>query len=318
MTQTDYEILGNTILLFWDDQENFKNDVTKRKIGIDLFQDVKLIESLEDLKQILDSADKDQQYLFLIHLHHSENNKGYDTFKNSSIVRYFPALKYHLISSAPRRTIYEKDGNSTLDVYSYDNYHDKISNMFAPQTKEQIVANSVLATARKEGTSKNGIFLSHTSADRNIVEKFRDIVLQSGLNYDITRIKFTSEENHGLAGGINIPEDLRSFLREDMGLFVQFISPDYFKSRVCLNEEGAAWCLMDELMFLPILLPPATSKDIAWVKVVNKGIKVSNKDSLMNFYQDRKSFFGDVNITHLNKKIEEFLEYVVSSSYLKT
>ncbi|EDM37896.1 hypothetical protein PBAL39_15764 [Pedobacter sp. BAL39] len=317
MTSTDYEILGKTILLFWDEKNNFDNALTKRKIGIDLFQDVKLIERLEVFKTTISDADDEQNFLFLVHLHHSENNKGYDTFKNSSITRYFPGLRFHLISSAPKREIYEQDGNSTLDVYSYDNYHDKIANTFAPQTKLQIITNSSLLVDNKLTTTKQGIFLSHTSKDREVVEKFRDIILNSGLNFDLAKIKFTSEENHGIAGGINIPEDLRTFLKDETGLFIQFVSPDYLISRVCLNEEGAAWCLMDELMFLPILLPPASSKDIAWVKVVNKGIKISNRDSLLNLYQDRKAFFGDINVTHFNKKVEEFLEYIAASGYSK-
>ena len=317
MTSTDYEILGKTILLFWDEKDNFDNPLTKRKIGIDLFQDVKLIESLEVFKKTINDADDEQDFLFLVHLHHGESNKGYDTFKNSSITRYFPGLRFHLISSAPKREIYEQDGNSTLDVYSYDNYHDKIANIFSPQTKQQIITNSSLVVNNKLTTIKQGIFLSHTSKDRVIVEKFRDIVLHSGLNYDLANIKFTSEENHGIPGGINIPEDLRMFLKDEMGLFIQFISPDYVKSRVCLNEEGAAWCSMDELMFLPVLLPPSASKDIAWVKVVNKGIKISNRDSLLNLYQDRKAFFGDINVTHFNKKIEEFLQQFATSSYAK-
>lgn len=316
MMQVDYETIGSTILLFWDDELNYNNPLTQQKIGPGLFQDVKLIQNLATFKQIVDNAVPDQKFLFLVHLHHGESNKGYDTFKSSSILRYYPGLNFHLISSAPKRILYEEDGNSQLDVYSYDNYQNKIPKLFAPQIKSQFCSEHSLLVDSPAITGTRGIFLSHTSKDAEMVEKFKDIILHGGLGFNLDRIKFTSKENHGIAGGIDIPENLRSFLCSDMGLFIQFITPDYLESRVCLNEEGAAWCLLDELMFLPILIPPCSSKDIAWVKVVNKGIKIANRDSLMNIYENRKSFFGtDVNVTQLSKKIDEFLEYYKTSKY---
>lgn len=299
----NHKYLEEIIVLFWDEKSNFENPTTQNKIGVSLFKEVIFINSLENFKSIMEGcADPEQKYLFLIHLFHNKESKGYYEYKNSKIEQEYPALIPYLISSVPKRKIY-REKNEQLQVFSYDNFHNEIGKLLKPQTKSEI-------TGRRE-TLKDGIFLSHSSCDAEIVEKFRDIILQGGLSYNLDKVKFTSVEDHGIAGGIDIPENLRTFLKDDMGFFIQFISNNYIKSRVCLNEEGAAWCLLEgEKMFLPILLPQAKAKDISWIKGANKGIKMNNKDSLMNLYEDRKDFFGNsINTTHFNKKIDEFLNW---------
>jgi hypothetical protein len=133
--------------------------------------------------------------------------------------------------------------------------------------------------------------LSHSSKDAKTVNKFRDLILQGGLDFNLNDVKFTSAEDMGLAGGINIPEDLRLFMQQKMGLFIQFLSDNYGNSRVCLNEEGAGWCLVTDLMFIPMIVPPATSANIPWIKKTNKGINLYQKGSILNIYQDRKDFW---------------------------
>lgn len=306
-----FDQLEKIILLVWDESSNFNSTNTQLKIGKDLFKDVKLIENLEKLKSVFDSFSNDQEFLFLIHLFHNEDNKGYYKFKNSKILKEFPKLRYYIISSAPKKSIYENEDNN-LDVYTYDGFHEKIGTTFLPQKKSDIIsiANDPLKLENRSDNKKSGIFLSHSSKDRQIVEKFRDIILEGGLNVPPDKIKFTSVEDHGLPGGINISENLKEFLKSDMGLFIQFLSKDYEASRVCVNEEGAAWCLLDDLYFISIFLPPANSKNISWVKTLNKGISIDKKESLLNLYENRKFFFNsNVNITRFHNKIDEFLEF---------
>lgn len=304
--------LEKIILLVWDEKSNFNSPNTQLKIGKELFKDAILIESLEKLKSAIYSFEMDQEFLFLIHLFHNEENKGFYSFKNSKILKEYPTLKYYLISSAPKKSIYEKDSNQNLEIYTYDGFHENIgkTKTFSPQTKKEILISIDSTTSFKTQQNKKGIFLSHSSKDYVIVEKFRDLVLEGGLNYEHRDIKFTSVEDHGIPGGIHIPQDLRKFMKEDMGLFFQFISKDYKKSRVCLNEEGAAWCMLDDLYFVTFMLPPSTSKDITWVKNHNKAIKGNDKGALLNLYENRKPFFGlEVDITRYNKKVEEFIKF---------
>jgi hypothetical protein len=104
-----------------------------------LFQSFHQIKNIEDLDKVFAATnDSQQKFLFLVHLHHNENKKGLDSFKYSKIGKKYPNLRYYLISSAPKSTIYEDSTNSTLDVFSYDNYHNKIGTAFLPQSKDEI------------------------------------------------------------------------------------------------------------------------------------------------------------------------------------
>lgn len=309
MKGLNYSLLDEIILLFWDDSNNYKKENTQLKIGGQLFQEFHLVENLESFNSILDKNNSTQKYLFLIHLHHNQDNKGLHTFRNEKIKKYYPDLKYYLISSAPKKKIYTQPESEQMDVFSYDDYHNKIGDMLIPQTRYEMTGDNIKNDSSVSIIKKNGIFLSHSSKDYELVKNFNDLIINSGLSYDLDLVKFTSEEPIGIPGGINIPADLKDFINNKMGFFIQFISTNYLTSRVCLNEEGAAWCLLDDIMFLSILVPPCKSQDISWIKTTNKGIKINDKNSLFNLYQNRKQFFGEkVNITHLSQKIDEFLE----------
>lgn len=301
-------IAEETILLFFDEKQNFEEPRTQQKISESLFKDVVLIQSLPDLQKFIERQEKGQKILFFIHLQHSENNRGVDNFKASRIRIEYPKLRVYYISSIPKYKIF-KDGNDSLDVFSYDGFHDKIGEVFLTQTLREIISSEAI-----DNDFKKGIFLSHSSKDVELVGKFREIILESGLGYKPELIKFTSKEDYGIPGGLNIPDDLRSFLKEDMGLFIQFLTPNYIESRVCLNEEGAAWCLMDDKkFFIPFIIPPNTHELLSWVKNTDKGIIINNNESLINIYQNRKEFFGiDVDFARLSKKIDEFVEYFAS------
>lgn len=135
----NYTLIENTVLLFWDNTENFDDPLTQQKIGPGLFKDVIRVDSLDRLKQVFKRyKDNEQKFLFLIHLFHKEDNKGYYLFKSSKIMKEFPRLHTYLISSAPKRKIYGT-GSNELDVYSYDNFHEKIGSIFIPQTKREIL-----------------------------------------------------------------------------------------------------------------------------------------------------------------------------------
>jgi hypothetical protein len=300
------EIAEETLLLFFDEKSKYDLPNTQQKIAKELFKDVNLIQSLADLKSIISKQKEDQQILFFIHLNHNENNKGLDNFKVSKIKIEYPNLRIHYISSVPKKTIFQ-DGNDVLDVFSYDSFHDKIGETFIPQTVLEIISQNKISEILKKG-----IFLSHSTKDAMIVGKFRELILELGLNYDSKLIKLTSSEEYGIPAGADIPEDLEQFLKNDMGLFIQFLTPNYIESRVCLNEEGAGWCLLDDKkFFIPIIIPPHTHSLLSWIKNTDKGIKINDKSSLSNVYQHRKKFFGsDVDITRLQQKIEEFIQYV--------
>ncbi|MDJ1498908.1 hypothetical protein QNI19_38630 [Cytophagaceae bacterium DM2B3-1] len=146
----NYDLLEKTVLLFWDENQNFNKTVTQQKIGKDLFKEVALIENLDSfIYELSKFTDLNQKFLFLIHLFHNEENKGYDNFKSSKIHKNYPNLRPYLISSVPKRTIYENEMNQPLDVYSYDGFHEKIGTTFIPQTKEEIISKLTPQTSIK-------------------------------------------------------------------------------------------------------------------------------------------------------------------------
>lgn len=299
------EIADETILFFFDEKSNFEKPQTQQKISKSLFEDVKLIQSLADFDNVIAKQKVEQKILFFIHLQHNKKNRGLDNFKASKIKIKYPNLRFYYISSIPKKKIFD-DGNDSLDVFSYDGFHDKIGETFIPQTIDEITSKKSL-----QKNNKKSIFLSHSSEDAKLVFKFRDLILESGLSFEPKLIKFTSQEDFGLSGGINIPEDLKDSLVNEMGLFIQFLTPNYIKSRVCLNEEGAAWCLLsDKKYFIPFIIPPHTHSLISWIKNTDKGILINNRESLMNIYVNRKDFFcNEVNETRLMQKIDEFILY---------
>lgn len=96
------------------------------------------------------------------------------------------------------------------------------------------------------------LFISHAEADRIIVKKFVSLLERIGIR---TEHLFCSSID-----GYDIPQgagDIYDYLRNEMsndGLFViMMLSKNYYASKVCLNEMGAAW--VRQTAYQAILLP---------------------------------------------------------------
>ncbi|WP_339810814.1 toll/interleukin-1 receptor domain-containing protein [uncultured Imperialibacter sp.] len=306
MTDVNYEYLEKIVLIVWDEKSNYDKEVDK--IGVKLFQASHQVYSVEEFDQVIDKYTGEQAFLFLVHIFHNENKQGFYSFRSSKLKRKYPGITEYLITSAPKRNLYEKD--ETLIVFSYDDFPGGVGSVFKPQTKIEISERS--GENSKPSRLKKGIFLSHSSKDSDIVEKFKDLVLINGLGVSHKDIMFTSREEGGIHGGINIPNKLHDFLKNKMALFIQFLSLNYRASETCVNEEGAAWIIMEEVMLVPVLLPGSDAKEIAWILNTNKGIRINSKPALLNLYQGRKEFFSDANVTIFDQKVDEFITYINS------
>ena len=308
------------VLFVFDEKKNFNNPQTQIQIGIKLYKKVILIENENEFKKHFDALPNQQKFVLMVHVFHAPGNSssgvalsGYMNFETSQIEKDYGIEGYMVSSGSPddvHNDIYKKTHHSRA-IYMYSQFNDNLA-----AGKLNTYTKTSLAKGKKTDKSgkgqypksRNGIFLSHSSKDADIVNKFREIILESGLSVPPDQIKFTSAEDNGVHSGISIPEDLRKFLKYETGLFIQFISSDYIKSRVCLNEEGAAWCMLPDRMFLSIIIPPATFTDMSWVKDHNKALKITETESLMNIYEHRKTFFKKVNFTRLSSKITSFIQ----------
>ena len=96
------------------------------------------------------------------------------------------------------------------------------------------------------------VFISHSTDDRPIVEKFVTMLEQMGVEQD--QLFCSSIAGYGIPQGAG---DLYDFIRNEMGndnLFViMMLSQNYYSSPVCLNEMGAAW--VKQSAYQSILLP---------------------------------------------------------------
>lgn len=96
------------------------------------------------------------------------------------------------------------------------------------------------------------IFISHSTDDRPIVEKFVTMLEQMGVKQN--QLFCSSVAGYGIPQGSG---DLYDFIRNEMSndnLFViLMLSKNYYKSPVCLNEMGAAW--VKQSTYQSILLP---------------------------------------------------------------
>ena len=96
------------------------------------------------------------------------------------------------------------------------------------------------------------VFISHSTDDRPIVEKFVTMLEQIGVKQD--QLFCSSVAGYGIPQGSG---DLYDFIRNEMSndnLFViLMLSKNYYKSPVCLNEMGAAW--VKQSAYQSVLLP---------------------------------------------------------------
>ncbi len=303
-------------VLLWDSLKNF--DENKTNWGFyngesNIFRDVKQFQSEEEFKKIISDTKPESELVFCCHVNLGNLKEGFYLFRNSRIEQKLNIPDVYYISSGgdEAENTLRNESAGKIIVRQYNDFERDVR-----LGKIKTFKKSELSSIPPSLSSnvKKGVFLSHSSKDIKILKKFRDLILVGGLGVNLNDILLTTDEATAIKAGRSIPEEISHFLKNRSGLFIQFISDDYIKSRVCLNEEGAAWVLHDETNYITIILSGFTTSDITWVKTVDKGIKIENKNSLMNIYNDRKEFFKNVNVTHFSNKIEEFLEFLKSAS----
>lgn len=125
------------------------------------------------------------------------------------------------------------------------------------------------------------LFISHASADSQLIGQFIDYLLVLGAGIKADDIAYTSREGQGVMPGESIP----LFIKENIGsadIVLAFISDNYKHSEVCLNEMGAAWAL-DKSM-IQILLPNTSFDKLGWLCSLEKALKITNPEDLDSLY----------------------------------
>ncbi|WP_298062880.1 toll/interleukin-1 receptor domain-containing protein [uncultured Rikenella sp.] len=121
------------------------------------------------------------------------------------------------------------------------------------------------------------VFISHSSEDKDIVDLFKNIILNAGLGILDADIAYTSAPETGVPTGGNIPQYIKDNLADCDFVFFM-ISDNYRKSEVCLNEMGAAWALDKNVK--PLLLHNVSFESIGWLYRANLCAKIDDADRL--------------------------------------
>lgn len=95
------------------------------------------------------------------------------------------------------------------------------------------------------------IFVSHASADKELADKVRDMLVLAGVPQE--RFFYSSDRATGIPSGQDVGTYLRETLRE-ASLVIELVSPTFLKRPMCLMELGGAWVM--GLSTYPIVIPP--------------------------------------------------------------
>lgn len=152
------------------------------------------------------------------------------------------------------------------------------------------------------------IFISHSSLNKAIVDKFIDHILRLGLNVSPDRIFCTSVQGMDIRSGEDFKQRIKSEL-ESAGAVFQFLSSEYKASEVCLNEMGAAWVLGTKV--IPLLLP-GMSYDVGFIHQSSQQLKLNNRESLIKLFDDHKEDLWDskISFADYSKQVDAFLSFV--------
>lgn len=154
-------------------------------------------------------------------------------------------------------------------------------------TAIKTIVDCVLALEKGEHAKK--IFISHSSKDKGVIEKFTDYILQLGIGLSHEDIFCTSIEEMGIKNG----EDIRHHIRENV-LSADFsflmISKNYKQSEICLNEMGAVWATENRVRYY--LLPDVDFKEIGWLCDAKKADRLGISVVLDAIEEELTEFYG--------------------------
>lgn len=148
------------------------------------------------------------------------------------------------------------------------------------------------------------IFISHAVKDKKLVDSFVDLLV-SGMNVDYNDI-FCSSEGR-LPSGEFFTENIKKHLKESK-VVMFLLTPNFFKSKFCLNEMGAAWVLNKKN--IPIIVFPPTFKVLEDTALKGaQARKYRDKNDLSQIFDEIISLGIINNPVHsrFQKKLEEFI-----------
>ena len=121
--------------------------------------------------------------------------------------------------------------------------------------------------------NRKKVFISHSSKDVDILEKFVDQILGLGIGIKANDIFCSSIEGMDIKNG----EDLRRHIQNNIrtaDFSYLMISENYKQSEICLNEMGAVWAYDSNVRVY--MLPNTDVDKIGWLCDPRKGDFLNN------------------------------------------
>lgn len=152
------------------------------------------------------------------------------------------------------------------------------------------------------------IFISHSSKDKELVDLFKNLILNAGLGILDRDIAYTSAPETGVPTGESIPQYIKRNIADSDVVFFM-VSENYRKSEICLNEMGAAWALDKRVK--PMLLYNVAFESIGWLYHVNLCARIDDPDRLDELRDEFIERYGSQTKTVVwNRKKDEFIEAI--------
>lgn len=163
------------------------------------------------------------------------------------------------------------------------------------------------------------IFISHSSADKELVEIFVDKLLVCGMGFSNDDIFCTSLEGLGIKTGKDWRNEIQKNLCKSQ-VVILFITPNYKESEMCLNEMGAAWAI--NVKVIPIVVEPLNFDSIGVLYNVKQSLKLTKNEDLDELKDTLAEFITSNSATSRwnTKKMEaiSLIERYLSEKKFKT
>jgi hypothetical protein len=170
----------------------------------------------------------------------------------------------------------------------------------------EAIVDCVISLEKKDINSKR-IFISHSSKDKDIVEKFIDNILQLGIGIKAEDIFCTSVEKMGIKNGSDIRKHIQTNIRSADYAFL-LISKNYKASEICINEMGAVWAYDNNVRLY--ILPDVDFKEIGWLCDTRKADRINTPVPLDALHKEMIEYFELPDKGTWSRQREVFIKYV--------
>lgn len=199
--------------------------------------------------------------------------------------------------------------------YAFQNYLENVTDDFIVHPhgslKRGVVTNKVKSdgkvVANFKTTTPKKIFISHATKDKELVGEFIEILENIGINS--TQIFCSSFEGYGIPLGENFLDKIKQELSSEV-LVLFVITNNFYESKVCLCEMGAAWALSKG--HIPVVVPPLSYSDIQGVIPLTQGLLVNDISKLNSLKEKLEQDFGlqQINLNSWERKRDKFIKNI--------